>query len=51
MHPKLHFVSGASLVDIIYRVYVDIKNFFTLWVHCHYYVSLLQQVNPTLTNG
>ena len=37
MYPKLRYVSGVSLVDIIYGVYVDLVKFLILWVHFHYY--------------
>ena len=33
MYPKLRYVSGVSLVDIIYGVYVDLVKFLILWVH------------------
>ena len=37
MYPELHPVSGVSLVDGIYGVYVDMVKFFILWVHLHCY--------------
>ena len=52
MYPELHPVSGVSLVDGIYGVYVDMVKFFILWVHLHCYdLSPLQQMYPTLTSG
>ena len=52
MDPELHYLSGVSLVNGIYGVFIDIVKFPILWVHLHCYDSSpLQQIYPTLTNG
>ena len=44
-------MSGVSLIDITYGVYIDIVKIHNPWVHFQYYESPLQHIYPTLTNG